>query len=200
MGDLIPDGIRTIEQAVRRSAFRILRTGEIADPAMIARREGLSPNNVHGALRSAAEGGQVELDAEGRIVGSAGLTLLPTRHRLTLDGVALYTWCALDAVGIPAALGRDAVATTSCPRCGRELRVEFESGHPVSDAGFVAWLPTDPCSNVREELCPQANLFCDRDHLRSWRADAGDPRGEVLSLTQVETLGREWWGAFSDEP
>lgn len=31
-----------------------------------------------------------------------------TRHRLILDGQGLYTWCAIDAVGIPAALSLDA--------------------------------------------------------------------------------------------
>ncbi|MBI2238132.1 MAG: alkylmercury lyase family protein [Actinobacteria bacterium] len=197
MSDLIPqEGMQAVEQAVRGSAFKILRTGEIADPALIAKREGLSLGDVQGALRSLASSGQVELDPAGRVVGSAGLTLLPTPHRLTLGGVPLHTWCAIDAIGIPAALGQDALATTSCPPCGRELRIEFERGRRASEPGFVAWLPTDPCSNVREELCPQANLFCDEEHLRSWRAGSGDPRGEVLSLSQVEAVGREWWGSL----
>lgn len=194
MGDLnVLEGVRSPrEEAVRRLAFRTLRQGEVASPAAIAESAGLSVGEVDDALQSLASGGQVELDEDGRVVGSAGLTLLPTPHRLTLAGVPLHTWCAIDAIGIPAALGQDALATTSCPRCGRELRIEF-GGRPASEPGFVAWLPTDPCSNVREELCPQANLFCDEEHLRSWRAGSGDPRGEVLSLSQVEALGRESW-------
>jgi len=182
------------EEAVRRLAFRILRRGEVAGPAAIAQGANLLVEEVDEALRSLASGGRVELDADGRVVGSAGLTLLPTPHRLTLGGVPLHTWCAIDAIGIPAALAEDALATTSCPRCGRELRIEFERGRRASEPGFVAWLPTDPCSNVREELCPQANLFCDEWHLGSWRAGAGGPRGKVLSLSQVESLGQEWWG------
>lgn len=195
MGDLnVLEGVRSPrEEAVRRLAFRTLRRGEVASPAAIAESAGLSVGEVDDALQSLASGGQVELDEDGRVVGSAGLTLLPTPHRLTLAGVPLHTWCAIDAIGIPAALGQDALATTSCPRCGRELRIEFERGRPASEPGFVAWLPTDPCSNVREELCAQANLFCDEEHLRSWRAGSGDPRGEVLSLSQVEALGRESW-------
>ncbi|MBI3648635.1 MAG: alkylmercury lyase [Actinobacteria bacterium] len=198
MGDLnVLERVRgPREEAVRRLAFRILRRGEVASSAAIAKGTGFSVGEVDDALRSLASGGQVELDTDGRVVGSAGLTLLPTSHRLTLGGVALYTWCAIDAIGIPAALDQDALATTSCPQCGRELWIEFERGRPASEPGFVAWLPTDPCSNVREELCPQANLFCDEEHLRSWRAGSGDPRGEVLSLSQVEALGRESWGSL----
>jgi hypothetical protein len=179
---------------VRRAAFRSLRRGVAAGPAALAREAGLATAVVEEALGALASRGEVELDGDRRVLGSAGLTLLQTRHRLALGGVPLHTWCAIDAIGIPAALEEDALAVTSCPSCGRELRVAFEGGRPTEDPGFVAWLPGEPCRNVREELCPQANLFCGEEHLASWRAGAGEPRGEALGLAQVVALGRRWWG------
>jgi hypothetical protein len=189
----------TVEQAVREAAFAILRRGEKAAPALIAARAGLGQGEVQAALGSLLAAGQVEVDADGGVVGAAGLTLLATRHRLVLGGVALHTWCAIDAVGIPAALGQDAEVRTSCPHCGRELAIRFLAGRLVADPGFIAWLPTDPCTNVREELCPRANLFCDAAHLDAWRAAWAEPQEEALSLPEVEARGRRWWGIFNEQ-
>jgi hypothetical protein len=74
-----------------------------------------------------------------------------------------------------------------------------EKAAPALIAGFIAWLPTDPCTNVREELCPRANLFCDAAHLDAWRAVWAEPQGEALSLPEVEARGRRWWGIFNEQ-
>ncbi|HEY3059929.1 MAG TPA: organomercurial lyase [Chloroflexota bacterium] len=38
-----------------------------------------------------------------------GFSLVPARqHRLAMRGRQFWTWCAIDAVGIPAGLGEDA--------------------------------------------------------------------------------------------
>lgn len=56
--------------------------------------------------------GRVEVDDDGVLVGIHGLVTRPTRHRIDLDGGVVHTWCALDAIGIPAALGINASAVT----------------------------------------------------------------------------------------
>ncbi len=50
------------------------------------------------------------VDQEGNIV-AAGLSLIPATHQFHLDELALYTWCALDALAFPAMLGRSAQPT-----------------------------------------------------------------------------------------
>ena len=70
------------------------------------------------AAAALARQGRAEVDDHGSIVGIHGLTLRSTRHRFEIDGLARHTWCAFDAVGIPAALGLDAVAHSDCPACG----------------------------------------------------------------------------------
>ncbi len=105
------------------------------------------------------------------------------------------TWCAVDAIGIPAAPGIDALAITACPACGRSIEVEFRAGRALEDGALRAWLPQrDCCTSVIDELCPEMNLFCSEHHLEEWRRRAGDPPGTVLTLTETEERGRQWWG------
>jgi catechol 2,3-dioxygenase-like lactoylglutathione lyase family enzyme len=46
---------------------------------------------------------------------------------------------------------------------------------------------------VREQFCPHANLFCDREHLDRWHDEAGRPVGRVLTLAEAAQLGRQTW-------
>src|SRR5699024_10312729 len=106
---------------------------------------------------------------ENRIEGIAGLTLRPTRHRLTYDGTATHTWCAFDSVGIPAALGVDATATTDCGHCGAAIEIELRAGE-VGATERWGWMPAlDPDETALiTNFCSKADLFCSREHLDAW--------------------------------
>jgi len=180
--------------AVRRIAFSALRREERLDPEQLALRTGRDADAVHLALGWLHDAGLVEQDADDRVVGIAGLALEPTKHRLVLDGRRLHTWCAIDAVGIPAALSLDAHVTTTCEHCGASLSVDIDHGEPPSDSPLRGWIPPTDCDNVRAEVCPLANLFCSEEHLTQWRAAAGNPHGQVADLERFAELGRHAWG------
>ena len=93
-------------------------------------------------LESLAAKGLVVLAPTGEVVGSAGLSLAPTPHRLRIQGQHLYTWCAEDAIGIPAALGADAEVASACACCGEPIAIEIRAGHLVrsAPAGVQLWL------------------------------------------------------------
>ncbi len=179
--------------AVRRAGFQALRRGDAVEPAALAGDTGLAVSQVEQALALLVSVGAAEVDEAGKIVSIAGLSIPPTRHTLVLSGIPLYTWCAIDALGIPAALEEDARITTPCPQCGRVIEVEVHKGRPASGPEFMMWFPTDECTHVINEFCSQANLFCDDSHLRAWRTSVGDPPGRALRLEEVEALGREIW-------
>jgi hypothetical protein len=182
-----------VANALRWAAFDRLRTGHPARLSDLAAMLHVDHGAVEAAAGELTAAGLLERDPSERVVGAHGLTLLATRHRLVLDGVELHTWCALDAIGIPAAYGADADVITTCGWCERTVHVQVKRGLPAADAAVVLWLPTSACGNVRDEFCPLANLFCDRDHLESWHRSAANPRGEVRTLEQAAALGREWW-------
>ncbi len=177
---------------LRWTAFDLLRSGRAVPVGELTAVLDVGPSTVEGAVAELAARGLLEREPDGAVVGVHGLTLLTTRHRLVLDGVALHTWCALDAIGIPAALDVDAEITTECGWCRRILRLRIHAGVAGEDAGAVLWLPTSPCANVRAEFCPLANLFCNTAHLAAWQRGS-DATGEILTVEEAVALGRQWW-------
>ena len=179
---------------VRSAGFTSLRRGQAATAAQVARSTGLELHAVDEVLTAMAERGAVELDDRGRVVGVGGLSLVPTRHELTLDGVPLHTWCAFDALGIPAALAVDAVARSGCAHCGRSVEVAVHAGVPDEASTAVVWFPqAGDASHVRHDFCDAANLFCGRAHLDAWHAAADHPAGEALTVAEVAERGRANW-------
>lgn len=189
----VADGIPEAK-ALRSAGFAVLRQGKAATPEHLARSTGIQTPRVREALAAMARRGATELDEDGRLVGIGGLSLVPTRHELVLDGVPLYTWCAFDALGIPPAAAADAQARSRCAACGQSVEVTFSAGRPQGTPAVITWFPRCPsASNVRRDFCEVANLFCSRGHLDAWRESAGNPPGEALTVAEVADRGRANW-------
>lgn len=143
-------------------------------------------------------GGRIEIASDGQLLAVHGLTRRPTRHRIEHRGGSVNTWCALDAIGIPAALGIDARAVTTCPTCNRELVVTLVSGRPVPLAGAVLWYPetTGAWEHLVDQFCSGANLFCNLDHLQD-RMGSETASGAIMTVDEVTEIGREAWADVS---
>lgn len=135
-------------------------------------------------------GGRLEVDAAGRLVAVHGLAAGTTAHRIEHGRGTVHTWCAFDAIGIPAALGVDADAVTTCPTCGRRLRITLIGGHPVENLALRLWLPVGDCAHLVDDFCRHANLYCDDDHLTA--AELGE-HGQVLTFADAAAIGRATW-------
>ena len=177
---------------VRRAAFHQLLSGRAVPMEVVASAAGMSLKSVRRSAQDVVSVGMAEMD-ETTIIGMDGLTTRPTQHTVVLDGVALWTWCAYDIVGIAAALNTTANGTTRCGTCGRHIEVVIREGMPETGP-FVGWLPADSCSNVMAEFCPNALLFCSREHLERWRVESGAGDGEALDLPGLAERGRAEWG------
>lgn len=189
--------------AVRRAAFSVLRTGTTPRLASLAAVTGQEIDQVRDVVAQLVTAGiatiEGDLADDPAVVGAEGLTVRATAHALILDGEALHTWCAFDTIGIPAALGVDAVARTSCPSCGAPIELVLEGGQPPESTA-VGWWPLETSGPVNESFCPTANLFCDRSHLDSWRASpvGGTRAGEALPLTALAARGRAMWALLTE--
>ena len=88
----------------------------------------------------------IQWDDNRRVVGFAGLTLEPTRHRLITDGVTLFAWCAWDTLFIPKILGVTANVESTCPETGRaiSLTVSASGIAHAEPSGVVMSLPPPP--------------------------------------------------------
>lgn len=186
-----------LDDAFRRHAFERLRTYGAVDVSEVV---ATSPNGWDSAqhtLETLIERGMAIVDDE-QLVAIDGLSTLPTRHRMSVGEDVLFTWCAADAVGIPAALGEDGNVATACPHCSAEIFLAIGAGVPQADDELVLWLPTAGCSHVVTQFCPEVNFFCNDEHLEAWRAQAGDPMGQTLSADGAAELGRKWWAYLTD--
>lgn len=184
------------EAAVIRSAFEALRSGVYPTIGDLVSSSGLAPNKVGEIVGAFMQPGRADCNGDGRLTGIVGLTTETTTHRVTLGGTSLFTWCAFDAVGIPAALQVDAAVHTTCGYCQGSLEVYIVAGLVPKDSPIRGWLPhIENCGNVKAEFCPDANLFCNDEHLGAWRANKGTPEGLVMDLPALSNLGRRSWGA-----
>ena len=209
-GSLIGAGGGAVERALRRAGFAAVLAGRSPSFSELAAEAGISEEATREVLAELVMAGRATMTADGCLDGIAGLTLRPTRHAIEWAGSVSpsgkptvsvgnalgpggrrATWCAFDAVAIPAALGRTATAVTTCGGCGADLRVPLDAGVPAGDAW--GWLPPTDCQHVLRDFCAAADLYCDRAHLDAWRAAAGASPGQPHPVAALADLGREAW-------
>ena len=163
--------------------------------AIQARFDLASLDEADTRLRDLEEGGCIHRKEGDRLVTHAyPFSNEPTPHRVSLaDGPQVYAMCAIDALGMPFMLKRDAQIHSECTQCQDEVTVhiqhEWLTQH--SPAGLVVWFPTVQGSCVAAtDLCPSVNFFCSATHLDQWRAAHPEKQGEQLSLELALAGGR----------
>jgi hypothetical protein len=195
-----------LERAVRQAGFAALLGGRCHTVAELAAAAGVPEDAAASVIAALVAAGRATTTPDGRLDGIAGVTSRPTRHSVERAAASagerpagsgasflarISTWCAFDAVAIPAALRWCATAVTTCGFCGAELRVALVDGVPEGDAW--GWLPPGDCEHVLRDFCATADLFCDRVHLDLWRAATADPPGEPRPVIDLAELGRAAW-------
>jgi alkylmercury lyase len=190
---------RAAVDAVQYHGLASLLNGTAQTLSGIAARSGLPLSDVEDGVRALVEVGRIDLDGD-RVIGVGGLTLTSTVHSLSLPDAELHTWCALDAVGIPAALGLTATVQTRCPQCDGRITVDVDEGSATAAGSVTLFCPTAPCDNVRADFCSAANLFCSPTHVTRWRQDHPSALGEDLDLAAATRLGHAMWGHYQHGP
>jgi alkylmercury lyase len=158
----------------------------------VAEFEAGDPTAVTAAVDHLRARGRIEISVDGRVIAVHGLARRATPHRIEHNDGVVNTWCALDAVGIPAAMGIDARAVTQCPTCGQRLTVTLSRGEPQPLPGAVLRYPQVRCAHLVDDFCSGANLFCSVDHLERW-LDDNPAAGRVMTIGEAAELGRETW-------
>jgi alkylmercury lyase len=195
---LVRDVRATSSAVLTRTAFEAILNGERLSRAELAARAGASAAEV-----DLLAGRALMLDADDTVVAAHGLSLVPARqHRLTLRGRQFWTWCAIDAIGIPAGLGEHAAVETTCHYCGTPVRVALRgaevlaASHPDARMWEAARLEGRGAAGPPH--CALMNLFCSPEHLAAWRLANATERGNERDLMQTAQLGRSEWGYLRD--
>ena len=178
---------------IRHAAFRgLLTTAAPVNAADLAVRADLSMEVVSAGLRELAGAGRVHVTHNDQVIGSAGLSVVPSRHELLLGGRLFWTWCAWDAVGILGALRASGVIRSRDPLTGAAIAISFTAGLP--EPSHVAMFRADDegYASIRDEYCPLTNLFHDGQTAEAWARERG-VRGIVAALPEATTAAAQEW-------
>lgn len=183
-----------LHERIREAAFALLLAGRRPVSAdELARASGTPPAALPAMLDQLAAAGWVDRDGEGRVTGSAGLSLTTGPHRIAIDGTEFRTWCAYDSIGIAAALGADAAIRTECAVCGATITLETQAGQPPPDRPERLWLAAGG-TDLRGDFCDPTVLLCSPEHAAVWAKRMGG-RGHAVELAEAARLGAAGWAS-----
>ena len=127
-----------------------------------------------------------ELNQHGKVVGFAGLSIVPTNHKFEVNGKSLYTWCAADALMFPAALNVTAYICSTDPinKEKIELTVSPDAIEKVSPESTVASVveTMDTC-NIRTSFCDRVHFFTSEKTAKEWIKE-----NEEASIMPIEEI------------
>jgi alkylmercury lyase len=185
--DLLADPEESgLDPAVLVPLLRLLAAGDPVAVDALAAAAGLPVDEV--TLRLAAVP-DTEYDEQGRIIGQ-GLTLRPTRHRFTVAGRQLYTWCALDTLIFPTIVDRPASIESASPVSGQPIRVTVGESAVTSvqpEAAVVSLVNPEDLSSIRSSFCNLVHYFTGADDAAPWLAE--HPEGQIVSVAEAHQLG-----------
>ena len=181
---------------VQRAAFQLLlaRGGAIGLND-VAQHSGLRLESVSNLVDELDVAGRIRCNAAEEVVGCGGLSVVPDRHEIELDGRRFWTWCAYDILGIFGVTGATGEAVSPSPPDGLPILLHFTRGRPDKHDA-VLFRPDEnlmaSCENVYEQWCPNSNLFARRELAEHWAVQHGLP-GRVLDLDDASDLATEAW-------
>ncbi|WP_395108298.1 organomercurial lyase MerB [Actinomadura sp. SCN-SB] len=159
-------------------------------PVTMEELAGVTGRPVEQVRAALAGQGDIEYDDQGQIVGN-GITLRPTPYRFIIDGILLFTWCALDTLVFPTLLGRAADVESACHATGAPVRLHVEPDHltAVEPATTVVSLltPADRTS-IRSSFCNQVHFFANPGAAATWLRE--HPGASVLPVAQAQRQAR----------
>src|SRR5712691_6920356 len=172
---------------VRTVAFRLpLPSSVPISVAELAARSGIRLERLSELLDELDGAGRIRRNPAGEVVGSAGLSVVPDRHEIELNGRRFWTWCAYDILGIFGVSGATGQAVSPSPPDARPIVLHFTRGRPDKHCA-VLFRPDEnlmtSCENVYEQWCPNSNLFASRELAEQW-ADQQSLPGRVLDLDE----------------
>lgn len=135
----VESGLEALARDVRVYVFRqAADTARVPQPAQIAQALRRPEAEIQDALKHLAAGKVLILAPnDGNIWAANPFCAVPSGFRVRADGKTYWGICIWDSLGIPAALGKDAVISAPCGDCGEPMTLEVRDGKLVRSEGIV---------------------------------------------------------------
>ncbi|MFE7113156.1 organomercurial lyase [Streptomyces sp. NPDC057575] len=187
-------GLRAVHQAVLR---HFAATGAAPEPADLESAAAEAGRTAGEVLAELAAEDFLTLDADGRIHAAYPFSAVPTRHRVRLaGGAAVWSMCAIDALGIVAMLGTDTVISSTDPVTGDTVTVTARDGRTVWEPReAVVFVGQRPGGGPAATACCDAlNFFTSEVTARAWTAEHPGVPGRVVGQEQAEQTAVQTFG------
>ncbi len=124
---------------VRRHVYDETRkSGAVPSIAETATTLSSSPAEIEASFRRLADARMLVLQRDsGEVLMANPFSAVPTPFLVRVDGQSYYGNCIWDAMGIAAALHRDAFIQASCGDCGTSMTVRIKDGALEPAQGIV---------------------------------------------------------------
>lgn len=131
--------LEAFAREVRIHLFReAAETGRVPQPPEIAAELHRPEEAVVAAVKLLAAAKVLILAPnDGTIWAANPFCAVPSGFRVVADAKTYWGICIWDALGIPAALGKDAVISAPCGDCGEPLRLEVRQGSLRRSEGVI---------------------------------------------------------------
>lgn len=173
---------------------RLLMLGKPVSKARLAGVLSIPVEELDALLANLPPDG-MERNRNGEIDGFLGLTLKKTRHRISLGAVNLYTWCAFDALFLPAVLDRRIWVESSCPASGSPIEIEVSPEAVISvspDTAVVSLVAPgaeDYRAGIKASFCCNTNFYASPEAFR----DEAKDQPNMICLPVSETFKLAQW-------
>ena len=191
--DFGPEGSRLLVQLYRLMAS----TGQpipLEQVVSLAGEIGMGRDEALKFLENTSERGD-----DGEVRGLIGLSFNDHPHRLTVQGNALRTWCALDPLFIVPALGQAAVIESQDPKTGEPVKVTVsaEGGIVVEPANALLSLVVPAggetalasVEDVWMQFCQHVHFFVGAANAESFLSER-EGSFELVSVADGFEIGR----------
>lgn len=182
----LPPALVTLHRQLLKAFLADGRPPRPAELRQLASVLGLAPGE---AMRRLADADLVHTDpVTGAATTAYPFSGVPTPHVVSVDGApTLYAMCAIDALGIPLMVGRDAVISSVCPATGDTITVERRAGtwlwQPatavVVTAGTGAGGPSLRCT------CPFISFHVTAEHAAAYLQRAAPAGGRIVTQSEA---------------
>jgi alkylmercury lyase len=199
--DAIPQEALELDLRVTIRTMQALAKGKPVAPDQLAKIWEMPLEQVRSVLAGAVATGQAEVDSQGNLVGGV-LSLIPTAHRISMDGKQLYAWCAYDAIYAPGVVGKTARIASQDPVTGDPIRMTITPAgvkdvRPEGSVVSIVGGNTDMRGGPESPRCSQMLFFGSRESAIKWlrgRADVSiltvEEVFEIASQFQIEPARR----------
>lgn len=160
------------EQLLARTIYQQLARGK---PLPLKSLEGMLNQAVEVIKQKLTQWGSVFYNNTGEIIGFLAITVDETHHRMQINGITSYAWCAWDTLFIPELVGATAQVTSSCATTNEPITLTvtpqgIRSAQPDVWLSFL--LPDEKAvqENVTTSFCCHVHFFSSRAAGEAWTA------------------------------